>query len=124
MAGYNHLTMLGNLTRDPQLRYTEHKTAVVDVGLAVNRKWKGADGQPREKVCFIECRAFGSLAESISKYQAKGALILLDGHLDYETWEKHGEKKSRHRLMIENAQFMPNGQHNAESEDGKARRSR
>jgi single-strand DNA-binding protein len=108
MPAYNHVAMLGNLTRDPQLSYTPNQTAVVDFGLAINRKWRASDGSTREEVCFIDVRAFGGLAENINKYLKKGRLLLVDGHLAFETWTtQDGTKKSKHRLIAENAQFMP-----------------
>lgn len=109
MAGFNHLTMVGNLTRDPQLSYTETRTAVCDFGLAVNRKWKGANGEKREAVCYIECRSWGKSAEVVAKHLAKGALILADGHLDFEKWDQDGATRSRHRFIVESVQFLPSG---------------
>jgi len=109
MAALNKCLMLGNLTRDVQLSYTPNQTAVCDFGLAVNRKWHGQDGSDHESVCFLDVRAFGKLAEVINKYMGKGSLLLVEGHLDFEQWEKNGSKHSRHRLIAESCQFMPDG---------------
>jgi len=110
MPALNKCLMLGNLTRDVQLSYTPNQTAVADFGLAVNRKWHGADGSEHETVCFIDVRSFGKLAEVINKFMHKGSLLLVEGHLDFEQWEdKQGGKHSRHRLMAEQCAFMPNG---------------
>ncbi|OHB67769.1 MAG: hypothetical protein A2V70_19125 [Planctomycetes bacterium RBG_13_63_9] len=112
MPSYNSVTMLGNLTRDVQLSYTPNSTAVADFGLAVNRKWNGADGQVKEEVCFIDCRAFGKLAEVVNKYMHKGSLLLVHGHLTFEQWEGKDPghtRHSKHRLTVETAQFMPDG---------------
>jgi single-strand DNA-binding protein len=109
MPALNQLTLLGNLTRDVQLSYTPNNTAVADVGLAVNRKWTNDRGETKEEVCFIDCRAFGKLAENLAKYQTKGNLILFVGYLALEQWEKGGTKHSRHRMIVQNAQFMPAG---------------
>ena len=72
MANFNKVILVGNLTRDPQLSYLPSQTAVVEFGIATNRKWKAQDGQQREEVCFVDCRAFGKPAETINKYCKKG----------------------------------------------------
>ena len=106
MAAFNQTIMLGNLTRDVQLGYTDAQTAVAEFGLAVNRRWLGQDGKPKESVCYIEVKCFGRLAENCSKYLVKGAAVLAVGHLDFESWEKDGCKHSRHRLVAETVQFL------------------
>ena len=75
MANFNKVLLIGNLTRDPQLSYLPTQTAVVDFGLAVNRRWKGKDGQSRESTCFVDCRAFAGQAETINKYLTKGSPV-------------------------------------------------
>ena len=108
MANYNKVLLLGNLTRDPQLSYTPNQTAVVDFGLATNRKWTAQDGNQREETCFIDCRAFGRQAENINKYLSKGRLVFIEGRLTFDTWTaQDGSKRSRHRVTVENSQFMP-----------------
>jgi len=108
MAGFNKVLLLGNLTRDPQLSYTPNQTAVVDFGLATNRKWTGPDGSPREETCFVDCRAFGRMAENINKFMRKGRLIFVEGRLTFDSWTaQDGSKKSKHRVTVENVQFMP-----------------
>jgi single-strand DNA-binding protein len=108
MANYNKVLLLGNLTRDPQLSYTPNQTAVVDFGLATNRKWTAQDGNQREETCFIDCRAFGRQAENINKYLSKGRLVFIEGRLTFDTWTaQDGSKRSRHRVTVENMQFMP-----------------
>ena len=81
MANYNRVFLMGNLTRDPQLRYTPSQQAVCDFGLAINRKWKGADGQMHEEVCFVDCTAWGRTAENIQKYLGKGQPLFVEGRL-------------------------------------------
>jgi single-strand DNA-binding protein len=113
MPAYNQVTMLGNLTRDPELSYTPNQTAVTDFGMAVNSKWTAGDGTVKEDVCFIEVRAFGRVAENLNKYMKKGSLLLVWGRLAYETWtskDKEQTKHSRHRLIVNGCQFMPDGQ--------------
>ena len=108
MAGFNKILLMGNLTRDPQLTYTPTQTAVVDFGLATNRRWTSKDGEQREDTCFVDCRAFGRLAENINKYLTKGRPIFVEGRLTFESWTaQDGTKRSRHRVTVENFQFLP-----------------
>ena len=108
MANFNKVLLLGNLTRDPQLSYTPNQTAVVDFGLATNRRWTGQDGTQREETCFVDCRAFGRQAENINKYLSKGRLIFVEGRLTFDSWTgQDGTKRSRHRVTVVNSQFLP-----------------
>ncbi len=110
MANFNKILLLGNLTRDPQLSYTPNQTAVVDFGLAVNRKWTGQDGSAREETCFVDCRAFGKTAETINKYLTKGRPVFVEGRLTFDSWTaQDGTKRSKHRVTVENFQFLPGG---------------
>jgi len=107
MASYNKVILMGNLTRDPQLSYLPSQTPVVEFGLAVNRKWKDQSGQPREDVCFIDCRAYGKTAETLNHYTSKGKAILIEGRLQFDQWEgKDGTKRSKHRVFVESFQFV------------------
>lgn len=107
MANFNKVLLMGNLTRDPQLSYTPNQTAVVDFGLAVNRRWKGQDGENKEEVCFVDCRAFSRLAENINKYMRKGRPLFVEGRLVYEQWTaQDGSKRSKHRIHVDNCQFL------------------
>ncbi len=107
MANYNKVLLIGNLTRDPQLSYLPSQTAVVEFGLAVNRRWKGKDGQQRESTCFVDCRAFAGTAETINKYMSKGRAIFVEGRLDFDTWTaQDGSKRSKHRITVESFQFL------------------
>lgn len=107
MANFNKVMLMGNLTRDPQLSYTPSQTAVVDFGLAVNRKWKGQDGENKEETCFVDCRAFGRTAENINKYLAKGRPLFVEGRLTFDSWTaQDGTKRSKHRVTVENFQFL------------------
>jgi single-strand DNA-binding protein len=110
MANFNKVILMGNLTRDPQLSYTPSQTAVVDFGIATNRRWTAQDGQQREEVCFVDCRAFGKPAETINKYCKKGKPLMLEGRLTFDSWTgKDGAKRSRLRVTVENFQFLPAG---------------
>ena len=117
MAGFNRIVLMGNLTRDPQLSYTPNQTAVVDFGLATNRRWTAADGTQREETCFVDCRAFGRQAENINKYLSKGRLILVEGRLTFDSWTaQDGTKRSKHRITVENFQFLPGAAHTGPSQ--------
>lgn len=108
MAGFNKVLLMGNLTRDPQLSYTPSQTAVVDFGLAMNRRWTGQDGSQREETCFVDCRAFGRLAENINKYMSRGKPIFVEGRLTFDTWTaQDGSKRSKHKVTVENFHFLP-----------------
>jgi len=110
MAGFNKVLLMGNLTRDPQLSYLPSQTAVVEFGVAVNRKWKSREGEDRDETCFVDCRAFGRPAETINKYLSKGRPVFLEGRLTYDTWTaQDGTKRSKHRVTVENFQFLPGG---------------
>ncbi len=110
MANYNKVLFIGNLTRDPQLSYLPSQTAVVEFGLAVNRKWTGKDGQSKDSTCFIDCRAYGGQAETINKYMTKGRPIFVEGRLDFDSWTaQDGSKRSKHRVTVESFQFLGSG---------------
>jgi len=108
MAGFNKVLLMGNLTRDPQLSYTPSQTAVVDFGLAVNRRWTSKGGEAKEETCFVDCRAFGRQAENINKYLTKGRAVFVEGRLTFDSWtSQDGTKRSRHRVTVESFQFLP-----------------
>jgi single-strand DNA-binding protein len=110
MANFNKVFLMGNLTRDPQLSYLPSQTAVVEFGLAVNRKWTGKDGEKKEDTCFVDCRAFGRPAETLNKYMTKGRPLFVEGRLDFDSWTaQDGTKRSKHRITVENFQFLGSG---------------
>jgi len=107
MANYNKVILIGNLTRDPQLRYTPSQMAVCDLGLAVNRRWNSKDGQQREETAFVNCTAWGRQAETIQKYMSKGQPMLVEGRLTYSQWDgPDGKKRSKLEVTIERFQFL------------------
>jgi single-strand DNA-binding protein len=107
MANFNKVLLLGNLTRDPHLSYLPNQTAVVDFGLAVNRKWKKQDGTMKDEVCFVDCRAFGKSAENLNKFCKKGNPLFIEGRLNFDSWTaKDGSKHSKHRITVENFQLL------------------
>ncbi len=101
---------MGNLTRDPQLSYLPSETAVVDFGMATNRKWKKQDGSQGDETCFVDCRMFGKRAEVINKYCKKGNPLFVEGRLTFDSWQgQDGTKRSRLRVTVENFEFMGQG---------------
>jgi len=107
VANFNKVLLMGNLTRDPQLTYLPSQTAVVDFGLAVNRRWTGRDGEKKEETCFVDCRAFGRTAENLNKYMSKGRPLFVEGRLTFDSWTaQDGTKRSKHRVTVENFQFL------------------
>ncbi len=108
MASFNKVILMGNLTRDPQMRYLpSSNTPVTDFGLAVNRKYT-VNGEQREEVLFIDCAAFGRQAEVIQKYCKKGKSLYVEGRLRYDSWDdKNGHgKRSKLSIVVENFQFL------------------
>ena len=107
---FNKVILAGNLTREPQLSYTPAQKPVVDFGMAINRNWRGQDGEKREETCFVDCRAFGKTAETINQYMSKGKPIMLEGRLHFSSWEKDGKKHSKLRVTVDHFQFIPDGE--------------
>jgi single-strand DNA-binding protein len=109
MASYNKVMLMGNLTRDPQLRYIpSNNMPVVDFGIAMNRKFKGANGEEREEVTFVDISAFSKTAELINQYFTKGKPIFIEGRLKLDQWEDKngGGKRSKVSVVCENFQFI------------------
>jgi len=91
MASFNKVILLGNLTRDPEMRMTPSGQAICKFALAVNRSYTGQDGQKKEEVTFVDIDAFGKQAETIGKYCTKGGQLFVEGRLKLDSWEKNGE---------------------------------
>src|SRR4051812_41201043 len=108
MPSVNKVILIGNLTRDPQSRQVPTQSMVTEFGLAMNRKFKGQDGEDREEVCFVDCSAFGRQAEVIQKYCKKGKLLYVEGRLRYDSWDdKNGHgKRSKLSVIVESFQFL------------------
>lgn len=107
MPNLNRVMLMGNLTRDPELRYTPNNTAVAGFGLAVNRRFKDGQGQMQEEVTFVDCDAWGRTAEVINQYLRKGNPIFVEGRLKLDQWQdKEGQKRSRLKVVVENFQFI------------------
>jgi single-strand DNA-binding protein len=120
MASFNKVILAGNLTRDPELRYTPKGTAVARIGVACNRKWKSETGELKEEVTFVDVDAFGKTAETIGQYLKKGRPILIEGRLRYDTWEDKQTKQKRSKLgvVLENFQFLDSGGGRGEGGEG------
>ncbi|MDR0679298.1 MAG: single-stranded DNA-binding protein [Puniceicoccales bacterium] len=119
MATLNRVYLIGNLTRDPEVRTTPSGTCICRLGLAVTRQFRNADGSSREEVLFIEVDSFGRQAETIARYMTKGRPILIEGRLRLDQWEsQNGEKRSRVMVVAENFQFLtaPNRQQEGEGQ--------
>jgi single-strand DNA-binding protein len=111
MAGnFNKVFLLGNLTRDVELRHTSGNTAVANLGVAVNRRFRTQSGEQREETTFVDCEAWGRTAEVMSQYLAKGRPVFIEGRLKLDQWEgKDGSKQSKLRVVVENFQFVDSG---------------
>jgi single-strand DNA-binding protein len=111
MANFNKVILAGNLTRDPELRYTPKGSAVTEIGMAINRSWKSDTGEMKEEVTFVDVSAYGRTAEVIAQYLRKGRPILIEGRLRLDTWEdkQTGQKKSKLRVVCDNFQFLDSG---------------
>ena len=125
MASFNKVILMGNLTRDPELRYTPKGTAVARIGLAVNRVWRTETGEQKEDVTFVDIDAFGKQAETISQYLKKGSPILVEGRLRLHTWEdkQTNQKQSKLRVDLETFKFVGPAQ-NREAAGPEVSRSR
>lgn len=108
MANLNRVLLIGNLTRDPELRVTPKGTAICQFGLAVNRSFKDGAGQVREETTFVDVEAWGRQGEVISKYCSKGRALFVEGRLKLDQWEDKttGQKRSRMSVVLENFQFI------------------
>lgn len=111
MSSYNRVILVGNLTRDLELKYTSSGTAVTEIGIAVNRKYKG-----QEETTFVDCTAFGKTAELAAQYLSKGRSCLIEGRLQLDQWEdkKTGANRSKLKVIAESIQFLGGGERRTE----------
>ena len=126
MASFNKVILVGNLTRDPELRYTPKGMAIAKIGLAVNRVWRNEAGETKEEVTFVDVDVFGRTAENVGQYMRKGRPILIEGRLRLDQWDdkQTGQKRSKLGVVAETVQFLgsPTGGGNAGGEAGEAPR--
>lgn len=108
MPNLNKIQLMGNITRDPEVRYTPKGTAVTDISLAVNRSFSGDDGERREETTFVDITFWGRQAEVIGEYMKKGRPIYVEGRLQLDSWEDKttGQQRSRLKVVGENFQFL------------------
>src|SRR5436190_14804004 len=108
MASLNKVMLIGNLTRDPEIKYTPKGTAIADIGLAVNRNYTTESGEKREEVTFIDVTLWGRVAEIVGEYCKKGRPLFVEGRLQLDTWEdkQSGQKRSKLKVVGENIQLL------------------
>ncbi len=108
MANLNRVLLIGNLTRDPELRVTPKGTAICQFGLAISRSFKDESGQTREEATFVDIEAWGKQGELIAKYCTKGRPLFVEGRLRFDQWEdkQSGQKRSKLKVVLENFQFL------------------
>src|SRR5258708_31776602 len=108
MASFNKVILVGNLARDPELRYTPKGTAIAKFGLAVNRAWTSESGEKKEEVTFVDIDVFGRTAENVAQYMRKGSPMLVEGRLRLDQWDdkQTGQKRSKLGVVGEIIQFL------------------
>ena len=121
MASYNRVILLGNLTRDIELRYTNSRMAVCQNAIAVNDRRKNASGEWIDETSFVDVTFFGRTAEVVSEYLSKGSPIFVEGRLKQDTWEKEGQKRSKLHVIVDRMQLLGG---RSEGKNGEARHKR
>jgi single-strand DNA-binding protein len=107
MANFNKVILMGNLTRDVELRHTQGGQALAKFGMAINRKFNTQSGESKEEVCFVDLTAWGKQAELLNQYVRKGSQLMVEGRLQYSTWESQdGGKRNKLEVVVENFQFV------------------
>ena len=107
MPNLNKVMLMGNLTRDPELRYTPNNTAVVNMGMAINRRWRNQQGEQQEETTFVDLEGFGRTAEVLNQYLKKGRPVFIEGRLKLDQWQnKEGQNRSKMKVVIEQFQFI------------------
>jgi len=109
MANFNKVLLMGNLTRDPEVRYTPKGTAVGDLAIAINDSYKAQDGTIKETVTYVDIEVWGRQAETCKQYLTKGRPVFIEGRLKLDQWEQEGQKKSRMKVVAERVQFLGGG---------------
>lgn len=116
MSDLNKVFLIGNLTRDPELRYIPSGAAVTNFSLAINRTFTTQTGEKKEEVCFVRVIVWGKQAESCGQYLNKGSLVFVEGRLVYRTWDSNGQKRSTLEVRAERVQFLGKPKASAESQ--------
>lgn len=125
MANLNKVMLIGNLTRDPELRVTPKGTSIAQFSLAINRRFKGSDGNDAEEVVYVDCEAWAKTGETIAKYVTKGRPLFVEGRLKLDQWEDKTskEKRSRMKVVVENFQFLGGQNQSGSNSEGEPQRS-
>lgn len=122
MSSYNRVILMGNLTRDVQLRYTPSGTPVTEIGLAVNDRRKGQNGEWIDETTFVDVTFWGRTAEVASEYLSKGSPVFIEGRLKLDTWEKDGQKNYKLRVVCDRMQLLGSrSDGNSRGSDGASR---
>src|SRR6266849_6051828 len=119
MASYNKVLLMGNLTRDPEVKYTPKGTALANLGLAVNRRWTTETGEQKEEVTFVDVEVWGRQAETAGQYLSKGRPVFIEGRLKLDSWEdkESGQKRNKLKVVAERIQFLGAPRGGAEFKD-------
>lgn len=119
MAAFNKVLLMGNLTRDPEVRYTPKGTAIANIGLAVNRVWTSESGEKKEEVTFVDIEVWGRQAETMGQYLSKGRPLFIEGRLKLDSWDdkETGQKRSKLKVVCETFQFLGAPKGSAEFSD-------
>ncbi len=115
----NRVILMGNLTRDVELRQTSSNKAVAGFGIAINHKWKTADGEAKEETTFVDCEAWGKTGEVIAQYFGKGKQIVVEGRLKLDQWEAEGQKRSKLKVVVDSFHFTGSKQDAPSANTGK-----
>jgi single-strand DNA-binding protein len=108
-ASLNKVLLMGNLTRDPEVKYTPKGTAVCDLGLAINDSYKAQDGTIKETVTYVDVEVWGRTAENCKQYLTKGRPVFVEGQLRLDQWEQDGQKRSKMKVRADRVQFLGGG---------------
>ena len=122
MPNLNKVMLMGNLTRDPEIKYTPKGTAIADIGLAVNRNYTTESGEKREEVVFVDVTLWGRVAEIVGEYCKKGRPLFIEGRLQLDTWDDKatGQKRSKLKVVGENIQLLGSREGGAAAPSGEA----
>src|SRR6266850_6333311 len=126
MANFNKVILAGNLTRDPELRYTPKGTAVAKIGMAINRVWKNEAGESKEEVTFVDVEAWGRQGEVVAQYMRKGRPFLVEGRLKLDQWEDKNtkQKQSKLKVVLESFSFIDSNRGDSGGAPSEAPRAR
>lgn len=106
MSSYNRVILMGNLTRDPDIKYSQSGLSIAKIGLAINERRKNNAGEWIDETCFVDVTMFGKTADTAAEYLTKGSGLHVEGKLRFETWEKDGQKHSKHSVVCDRMQFV------------------